>query len=86
MEEKQKQPKKGVLKRMLADVSKIRFQLFAVVGMALVIIACNILSPQIIGSVVGKADDFIRSDGADASAFLKSLAVPLAVLAGIYAV
>ena len=34
---------------MLADVSKIRFQLFAVVGMALVIIACNILSPQIIG-------------------------------------
>lgn len=52
---------------MLADVSKIRFQLFAVVGMALVIIACNILSPQIIGSVVGKADDFIRSDGADAT-------------------
>ena len=62
LEEKQKQPKKGVLKRMLADVSKIRFQLFAVVGMALVIIACNILSPQIIGSVVGKADDFIRTE------------------------
>ncbi|MFR1982995.1 MAG: hypothetical protein ACLS4Z_04120 [Christensenellaceae bacterium] len=47
-EEKKEKPiekkKTGVLKRMLRDVSKIRRQLVRVVIMALVIIACNLLS------------------------------------------
>ena len=40
--EKRSKRSAGILKRMLKDVSKIRFQLVSVVFMALIIISCNI--------------------------------------------
>jgi len=75
----------GILKRMLKDVSKIRFQLVSVVFMALIIISCNIFSPQLLGGIIGDVSDFALNKG-DASAFLKGLIKPLVMLAVIYAV
>lgn len=59
-EKPHRKKKTGVLKRMLRDVSKIRLQLVGVVIMALVIIACNLLSPQILGGIIGSINDFLR--------------------------
>lgn len=81
--EKQKPKKRGVLKRMLRDVSKIRLQLAGVVGMALIIIACNILSPQLVGRVIGDVSDFAKGSS-DGGALLKGLIKPLSLLAVVY--
>lgn len=75
-----------ILRRMLADVSKIRFRLLSVVGMALIIIACNVLSPQLVASVIGRIDGFAAAGGGDARALLKEIAAPLGLLAAVYAV
>ena len=62
---KKKRPKTNVnvVGRMLRDVSKIRFQLAGVVAMALIIIACNMLSPRLVGGIVGKISDFLTTGG-----------------------
>lgn len=83
--EKRSKRSAGILKRMLKDVSKIRFQLVSVVFMALIIISCNIFSPQLLGGIIGDVSDFALNKG-DASAFLKGLIKPLVMLAVIYAV
>ncbi len=84
---KKKRPKTNVnvVGRMLRDVSKIRFQLAGVVAMALIIIACNMLSPRLVGGIVGKISDFLTTGG-EGSALLSSLAGPLLLLAAVYAV
>lgn len=74
-----------MLKKMLRDVSKIRLWLACVVGMALIIIACNILSPRILGKIVGDISDYAKNK-TDTPSFLKSLIFPLALLAVVYAV
>lgn len=83
--EKRSKRSAGILKRMLKDVSKIRFQLVSVVFMALIIISCNIFSPQLLGGIIGDVSDFALNKG-DASAFLKGLIKPLVMLAVVYAV
>ena len=82
-----KRPVRGrMLKRMLKDLRKIRFQLLSVVGMALTIIACNILSPRLIGGIIGQINDFANEGTGEVGALLKELAKPLVLLAAVYAV
>ena len=87
MKEKKKTEKRPpVLKRMLRDLSKIRFPLSGVAAMALVIIACNMISPRLVGGIVGRSA--ISPTGA-AENFPPSLPAsggPLAWLLGVYAV
>ena len=84
-EKPHRKKKTGVLKRMLRDVSKIRLQLVGVVIMALVIIACNLLSPQILGGIIGCINDFLRAPS-DGENLVRGLVGPLCALAAIYVV
>ncbi len=84
--EKTKTEKPRILKRMLHDVSKIRWQLVGVVFMALVIIACNIVAPQVLGNIIGSVSNFSLSDKEGVSRFLRSLVAPLCLLAVVYVV
>ena len=84
-EKPHRKKKTGVLKRMLRDVSKIRLQLVGVVIMALVIIACNLLSPQILGGIIGSINDFLRAPS-DGENLVRGLVGPLCALAAIYVV
>ena len=84
-EKPHRKKKTGVLKRMLRDVSKIRLQLVGVVIMALVIIACNLLSPQILGGIIGCINDFLRAPS-DGENLVRGLVGPLCARAAIYVV
>ena len=82
-----KRPVRGsMLRRMLEDLRKIRFRLLSVVGMALIIIGCNILSPQLIGGIIGQINDFANEGTGEVASLLKELAKPLVLLAAVYAV
>lgn len=87
MKEKKKTEKRPpVLKRMLRDLSKIRFPLSGVAAMALVIIACNMISPRLVGGIVGEIGDFADGGGGKFSALFARIGGPLAWLLGVYAV
>ena len=87
MKEKKKTEKRPpVLKRMLRDLSKIRFPLSGVAAMALVIIACNMISPRLVGGIVGEIGDFVDGGGGKFSALFARIGGPLAWLLGVYAV
>lgn len=87
MKEKKKTEKRPpVLKRMLRDLSKIRFPLLGVAAMALVIIACNMISPRLVGGIVGEIGDFADGGGGKFSSLFARIGRPLAWLLGVYAV
>lgn len=71
---------------MLKDVKRIRGFLLLVVLMALTIIACNTLSPKLLGNIIGTIGEFTKTDKSQKGAFLDSLTLPLIELAIVYTV
>ena len=87
MREKTKNKETGGLwafKRMTRDLSAIRSWLIIIFICAVGVIACNVISPKLLGSLVGKISDFSLTEG-DSSAFLQSLQRPMLLLLVTYA-
>lgn len=84
---KVKQEKTGAiwaLKRMARDLVSVRGWLFAILLCAVGVIACNVLSPRLLGSLVGAISDYSLTGG-DAQAFLAGLQKPMLLLLITYA-
>lgn len=87
MREKVKNKKTGALwalGRMVRDFSSVRWWLVAIVFCAVGVITCNVISPKLLGGLVGAISDYSTSDG-DAIAFLHSLTKPILFLLITYA-
>lgn len=72
------------LKRMIKDLADIRCWLLAIFLCALGVIACNIISPKLLGGLVGKISDY-GVQGGDGASFLKSMQTPIVLLLITYA-
>lgn len=72
------------LGRMLQDLSVIRSWLIVIFICAVGVIACNVIAPKLLGSLVGKISEFSLAEG-DASAFLLGLKKPMLFLLITYA-
>ena len=72
------------LKRMCHDLYSIRLWLLAIVVCAVGVIACNIISPKLLGSLIGAISDYSLSKS-DTEAFLHSLTTPILLLLVTYA-
>ncbi len=72
------------LKRMIKDLADIRRWLFAIFVCALGVIACNIISPKLLGGLVGMISDYEVNGGDDAN-FLRSMQKPMLLLLITYA-
>lgn len=84
---KVKQEKTGAiwaLKRMARDLLALKGWMLAILACAVGVIVCNVLSPRLLGALVGAISDYSLSGG-DSNAFLESLKVPLLLLLITYA-
>lgn len=84
---KEKQEKTGAiwaLKRMARDLIHLKGWLMLIFICAVGVIACNVLSPRLLGSLVGAISDYSLAGG-DAQAFLQSLRKPMLFLLITYA-
>ena len=82
-----KKQKKGALwalGRMIRDLSAIRRWLVAIFICAVGVIACNVISPKLLGSMVGAISNYSLGSG-DKTAFLNSLKLPIVLLLITYA-
>ncbi|MBR2442145.1 MAG: ABC transporter ATP-binding protein [Clostridia bacterium] len=82
-----KQEKTGAiwsLKRLAGDLLALKGWMLAILACAVGVIACNVLSPRLLGSLVGAISDYSLSGG-EANAFLKSLTNPILFLLLTYA-
>lgn len=73
------------LKRLVVDLTAIRGWLVAIVFCALGVIACNIISPKLLGELVGRLSDYSFQEG-NVEAFLSSLTQPIVCLLITYVV
>lgn len=73
------------LGRMVRDLKQIRWYLLGIFLCAVGVIACNVVSPKLLGRLVGAISDYPAS-GSSAAAFLNGLKKPMAWLLVSYAV
>ncbi len=87
MSKKEKHKKTGALwalGRMIRDLLTVRWWLIAIFVCAIGVIACNVVSPKLLGSLVGAISDYSLSQG-NAEVFLNSLTKPILFLLITYA-
>ncbi len=80
-----KEKTKSGFSRLLIDLSRLRGRLLIILLLALVIIACNALSPRLIGWIFGEIESFTKTGGKGGE-FLRKLTPALLLLAGVYLV
>ena len=84
---KVKQEKTGAiwaLKRMARDLLALKGWMLAILACAVGVIVCNVLSPRLLGTLVGAISDYSLSGG-DADTFLEGLKKPMLLLLITYA-
>ena len=75
----------SAIRQLLADYGKLKgFILLEIIG-ALSVIACNAISPQLLGNIVGKISDFVLRGKGDKETFFASLRAPMVALIAVYA-
>lgn len=82
---REKKEDRVALGRLFADFKKLRLFLAVEIICTLCIIACNALSPKLLGNIIGKIDAFSLTDKSNKTQFLHGLYTPLVLLLSVYA-
>lgn len=75
----------SAIRQLLSDYGKLKWFIVVEIIGALSIIACNAVSPQLLGNIVGKISDFVEGGKTDKTAFFRSLRTPILSLISLYA-